>query len=146
MSTHTTAPKNTACGIDGCATGKPAVHVLGEDFPIAPEGTALGAFHSPFDVKPIAEALKVQQYGSMKDDYRGSFPTGDADWSWGQWDDGTFWAECIEVFGDDESLYGKCFESDTLKSLFTDVRSEVGASWATVRITDDWGKSKSVKL
>ena len=39
----------------GCAGGKPkgpavAVHVLTTDHPVAPAGTALCAFHSPYDV------------------------------------------------------------------------------------------------
>lgn len=94
----------------------------------------------------MSSTLQVQQFGSMKDDFRGAFTTGDADWSWGQWDSGEFWAECIEIFGDDESLAGKSFECDTIKALFAEVRSEVGAAWVSVKISDDWGKSKTVKL
>lgn len=43
------APANTACGFTGCASGKPAVHVLRENLPIAPAGTPLCGFHSPYD-------------------------------------------------------------------------------------------------
>lgn len=141
MSTHTTAPKNTACGIDGCATGKPAVHVLGEDFPIAPAGTALCAFHSPFDVKPVAEALKVEQFGKMTDQWRGQFEAGEDVWSWGE-DDGEFWIECLEG-----GMTGHYEVAGSLKELFTLARSAyLWADWTRVDITDDFGKKRSVKL
>lgn len=46
-----TAQPGTPCGVT-CQTGRPAVHVLLNDLPIAPAGTALCSFHSPYDVVP----------------------------------------------------------------------------------------------
>ena len=43
------ADPGTRCGAD-CGTGRPAVHVLTVDLPVGPVGTALCAFHSPYDV------------------------------------------------------------------------------------------------
>lgn len=94
----------------------------------------------------MTSKLQVQQFGSMKDDFRGAFTTGDADWSWGQWESGEFWAECIEAYGADESLYGKNFEADSLAALFGAVRDAAGTDWTHAVVTDDWGKRKSVKL
>jgi hypothetical protein len=34
-----------------CRSGKPAVHVLLKSLPVAPRGTALCAYHSPFDTQ-----------------------------------------------------------------------------------------------
>jgi hypothetical protein len=55
---HTVAPEGTLCGFDyygrKCAGdhGKPsrAVHTLTRSLPIAPAGTHLCAYHSPYDV------------------------------------------------------------------------------------------------
>lgn len=55
---HTVAPEGTLCSFDyygrKCARdhGKPsrAVHTLTQSLPFAPAGTALCAFHSPYDV------------------------------------------------------------------------------------------------
>jgi hypothetical protein len=51
-----------AWGKKDCATNAPAVHVLMVDLPIAKAGTALCAFHSPYDVKdPVVVHLSWPQ-------------------------------------------------------------------------------------
>lgn len=46
----TTAKPGTPCGYSpGCDSHRLAVHVLTQDLPVAKAGTALCAFHSPFD-------------------------------------------------------------------------------------------------
>lgn len=47
--THSYGPNSNA---SHCESGKPAVHVLLQNFPVAPAGSALCAYHSPFDVTP----------------------------------------------------------------------------------------------
>lgn len=59
---YTIAPANTPCGWQNrgsfsgisydCGSGRDAVHILTQSLPVAPEGTALCAYHSPFDVVP----------------------------------------------------------------------------------------------
>lgn len=59
---YTIAPANTPCGWQNrgsfsgisynCGSGRDAVHILTKSLPVAPEGTALCAYHSPFDVIP----------------------------------------------------------------------------------------------
>lgn len=46
------APANTLCGFRNCGSGKNAIHILTEGLPIAPQGTALCGYHSPYDVTP----------------------------------------------------------------------------------------------
>ena len=64
----TTAAIGTPCGWTAfgetgtwlaCQADRPAVHVLTETLPIAPAGTALCAFHSPFD-PTAAERAAIQ--------------------------------------------------------------------------------------
>lgn len=60
------APVNTPCGwrysygsnssADVCQGDRPAVHVLTRSLPVAPAGTALCAYHSPYDVVKINPA------------------------------------------------------------------------------------------
>lgn len=47
----------TPCGFRTCAVpGRPvAVHILREDLPVAPAGTHLCAYHSPYDVVEVAD-------------------------------------------------------------------------------------------
>lgn len=45
----TVAPTGTPCGVL-CFHKRPAVHVLTESLPVAPAGTPLCAYHSPFDI------------------------------------------------------------------------------------------------
>lgn len=54
--TITDAQPDTPCGWKfgdflTCQSGMPAVHVLKKDLPVAPKGTALCSYHSPFEVK-----------------------------------------------------------------------------------------------
>lgn len=44
-------------GRSTCQSGKPAVHVLLKGLPVAPQGTALCAYHSPFDVEQKTEDM-----------------------------------------------------------------------------------------
>lgn len=66
----TVAAPGTPCGwthrdsetgvLSHCASGKPAVHVLTETLPVAVAGTALCAYHSPWDV---TDADRAEQSG-----------------------------------------------------------------------------------
>ena len=52
------AAPGTPCGVR-CYGTDPAIHVLTESLPVAPAGTALCAYHSPFDrdsVAPVAQS------------------------------------------------------------------------------------------
>lgn len=65
----TAAPINTPCGWKAlsetgtkltCEAGREAVHILTATLPVAPEGTALCAFHSPYDVTPADRLAMVE--------------------------------------------------------------------------------------
>ncbi|WP_190821986.1 hypothetical protein [Saccharopolyspora pogona] len=92
--------------------------------------------------------LNVQQFERMTDGYRGQFDTKGTTWSWGQYEDGELWAECIETdeLLDRERLLLESVSGADLRTLFSAVAKLVGAKWADVLITDDYGKTKRVKL
>lgn len=65
--THSPAPANTPCGFPRCASGSKAVHVMQKDYPVGAAGTALCAYHSPFDVPSPIDRPRFEYASGVED-------------------------------------------------------------------------------
>jgi hypothetical protein len=63
------AVENVPCGIAGCGSGKPAVHVLLKSLPIAPLGTPLCRGHSPFDIEDVTDDETLTITNKLMEEY-----------------------------------------------------------------------------
>lgn len=92
--------------------------------------------------------LQMQQFDTgNSSEVRGQFETWAGAWSWGKDEDG-FWAECIEVFDEDDA-YGFAdmrVSNRSLREVLINVSDLHCGDWASAVITHDNGKKRTVKL